>query len=202
MLHYAARFRKQQFHSADEPHGLWRLRQITASPVLFPLSLALTVLLAFGLTLLLATVARHAVLDSTLDFFVRENPFPPPLVLLIICTLLLCTLAVVLLIVGLAWGVMGRLASRVQAVAWPAWALTTLIWHWPPAYEAALRSRGWHDLEHATFLAAALLFWYPVVSPWPERQGPRPARKLKACLLDVVAVEVYVAERVDEIAWF
>ena len=71
------------------------------------------------------------------------------------------------------------------AVAWPVWALTTLVWHWPPAYEAALRSSDWHDFEHASFVAAALLFWYPVVAPWPERQGPRPARVIYLALAAV-----------------
>ena len=72
------------------------------------------------------------------------------------------------------------------AFAWPVWALTTVIWHWPPAYEAALRSRDWHDFEHVSFLAAALLFWYPVVSPWPERRDPHPALVLYLALAAVV----------------
>jgi cytochrome c oxidase assembly factor CtaG len=71
------------------------------------------------------------------------------------------------------------------AVAWPVWALTTLVWHWPAAYEAALRSRAWHDFEHASFLAAALLFWYPVLSPWPERRGRRPVLVLYLALAAV-----------------
>ncbi|MCP4241832.1 MAG: cytochrome c oxidase assembly protein [Myxococcota bacterium] len=55
------------------------------------------------------------------------------------------------------------------------WALTTLAWHWPAAYQAALRDPFWHDLEHACFFAAALLFWYPVIEPWPARRtGARP----------------------------
>ena len=36
------------------------------------------------------------------------------------------------------------------------------------AYELALRSSGWHYLQHACFLAAGLLFWYPVVRPYPS----------------------------------
>jgi cytochrome c oxidase assembly factor CtaG len=26
---------------------------------------------------------------------------------------------------------------------------------------------AWHEAEHASFLAAGLLFWWPVVQPWP-----------------------------------
>jgi cytochrome c oxidase assembly factor CtaG len=42
-------------------------------------------------------------------------------------------------------------------------------WHVPEAYDLALRSTGWHYVEHACFLGAALLFWYPVVRPYPSR---------------------------------
>ncbi len=42
-------------------------------------------------------------------------------------------------------------------------------WHVPAAYELALRSAVWHEVEHATFLAASTLFWWPVVRPWPSR---------------------------------
>jgi cytochrome c oxidase assembly factor CtaG len=45
----------------------------------------------------------------------------------------------------------------------------TWIWHLPPVYDLAMRSRTWHYLEHACFLGAALLFWYPVVRPDPAR---------------------------------
>jgi len=37
-----------------------------------------------------------------------------------------------------------------------------------------LRSPGWHEVEHLCFVSTALLFWWPVISPWPSRpQGPR-----------------------------
>ena len=54
-------------------------------------------------------------------------------------------------------------------VAWLTWVTITLLWHWPTAYEAALRTRGWHDFEHASFFSASLLLWYPLVKPWPAR---------------------------------
>ncbi len=36
-------------------------------------------------------------------------------------------------------------------------------------YELALRSDPWHHVEHVCFLLTALLFWWPVVQPWPSR---------------------------------
>jgi putative membrane protein len=41
-------------------------------------------------------------------------------------------------------------------------------WHIPALFELALRSERWHVVEHACFLAAGLLFWWPVVQPWPS----------------------------------
>jgi putative membrane protein len=47
-------------------------------------------------------------------------------------------------------------------------------WHLPRLYELALASESWHEVEHATFLVASLIFWWPVVLPWPGRgQWPR-----------------------------
>jgi cytochrome c oxidase assembly factor CtaG/ferredoxin len=46
--------------------------------------------------------------------------------------------------------------------------LAYIGWHVPPAYELALRSLGWHEVEHACFLVTSLLFWFPVVQPWPS----------------------------------
>jgi cytochrome c oxidase assembly factor CtaG len=54
------------------------------------------------------------------------------------------------------------------AVALPLFIATMWLWHAPAAYELALRSGGWHYLQHACFLAAGLLFWYPVVRPYPS----------------------------------
>ena len=73
----------------------------------------------------------------------------------------------------LAWPALRR-ALRAITRPLPAltiWALVTLAWHWPTAYQAALRDTFWHQFEHACFLAAALLFWYPVIEPWPARRA-------------------------------
>jgi cytochrome c oxidase assembly factor CtaG/polyferredoxin len=59
-------------------------------------------------------------------------------------------------------------------LTWPGAALvlftaTSWLWHWPPLYELALRSDRWHYVQHVCFLLAGLLFWYPVVRPFPAR---------------------------------
>ena len=39
----------------------------------------------------------------------------------------------------------------------------------PVLYELALRSEFWHEVQHVFFLSTGLLFWWPVVQPWPSR---------------------------------
>ncbi len=46
---------------------------------------------------------------------------------------------------------------------------TMVGWHLPAPYGLALRSPGWHEVEHACFLVTSLLFWWPVIQPWPSR---------------------------------
>jgi cytochrome c oxidase assembly factor CtaG len=52
---------------------------------------------------------------------------------------------------------------------WFVYVGVTLGWHLPAFYELALRSTAWHRLEHFCFLGGGLLFWWPVVQPWPSR---------------------------------
>ena len=53
--------------------------------------------------------------------------------------------------------------------AGPLFMFSNIFWHLPPMYELALRSSDWHQIEHLCFLATAMLFWWPVVQPWPSR---------------------------------
>jgi putative membrane protein len=43
-------------------------------------------------------------------------------------------------------------------------------WHLPTPFESALRSDYWHAVEHAGFIVAGILFWYPIVQPWPAKK--------------------------------
>ncbi|MDB5339043.1 MAG: yccM [Planctomycetaceae bacterium] len=53
-------------------------------------------------------------------------------------------------------------------VTLPLFVAATWVWHAPGPYELALRSNEWHYLQHVCFLSAGLLFWYPVVRPFPD----------------------------------
>jgi cytochrome c oxidase assembly factor CtaG len=54
-------------------------------------------------------------------------------------------------------------------VAWLAMNAAYIGWHIPRAYEFALASEYWHDFEHACFFFTNLMFWWPIVRPWPSR---------------------------------
>lgn len=48
--------------------------------------------------------------------------------------------------------------------------IVMLGWHLPALYELAVGSPGWHQFEHACFLFASLIFWWPVIRPWPSHE--------------------------------
>ena len=50
-----------------------------------------------------------------------------------------------------------------------AFTASSVAWHIPRLYELALSSEFWHEVQHIFFLGTALLFWWPVVQPWPSR---------------------------------
>jgi len=52
-------------------------------------------------------------------------------------------------------------------VAWLAMNLIFLGWHVPAAYDFALEHEQWHEFEHICFLGSSILFWWPLVRPWP-----------------------------------
>jgi len=60
-------------------------------------------------------------------------------------------------------GVLGN-----PAFCWLA-ATTALVgWHIPAVFALGLQSETWHVIEHSSFLVTGLLFWWPVIQPWPS----------------------------------
>jgi putative membrane protein len=60
----------------------------------------------------------------------------------------------------------GRLLTHPSAT-WLAGTLTVIGWHVPAAFELAQRSVVWHGIQGASFFLTGLLFWWPVIRPWP-----------------------------------
>jgi len=54
------------------------------------------------------------------------------------------------------------------AVCWTAATVALAAWHVPAVFTFGMQSQTWHAIEHASFLSAGLLFWWPVVQPWPK----------------------------------
>src|SRR5580658_10809839 len=78
--------------------------------------------------------------------------------------LVLMTVAAPLILLGL-----GRVPWRAHPVfCWLASTITVIGWHTPAMFALGMRSEWWHLAEHASFFAAGLLFWLPVIQPWPS----------------------------------
>ncbi len=60
------------------------------------------------------------------------------------------------------------------AVALILMGLAMFAWHTPRLYELALASSGWHELEHACFFVASLIYWWPIIQPWPSHHPTAP----------------------------
>jgi len=53
-------------------------------------------------------------------------------------------------------------------------ALTLIAWHVPAMFALGMRSEIGHTVEQAMFFGTGLLFWWPVIQPWPsDSTGPR-----------------------------
>ena len=60
----------------------------------------------------------------------------------------------------------GRFVTH-PVFCWTAFVFTSIAWHTPPMYQLALSSPTWHAVEHFCFLTTALLFWSPIIQPYP-----------------------------------
>jgi putative membrane protein len=71
---------------------------------------------------------------------------------------------------ALRWQPFQKLAHALThpAIAWLSAMGALIAWHVPALFEIGLRSGFWHKVEHVSFFATGLLFWWPVVQPWPS----------------------------------
>jgi putative membrane protein len=53
-------------------------------------------------------------------------------------------------------------------VCWLAAAAALIGWHIPAVFTLALHAPVWHFVEQLSFLVTGLLFWWPVIQPWPS----------------------------------
>jgi cytochrome c oxidase assembly factor CtaG len=97
----------------------------------------------------------------------------------------------------LTWPALRRAGNTIThpLSGWMVMAVALCAWHVPAAFGLALRSPGWHKVEHACFFGASLLFWWPVVRPFPSRpQWPMwsvPVYLLAADLLNTALSAIF-----------
>ncbi|MBV8049880.1 MAG: cytochrome c oxidase assembly protein [Acidobacteriaceae bacterium] len=65
----------------------------------------------------------------------------------------------------------GKALARPE-VCWLAAAAALLLWHIPAIFALGMRSAEWHFVEQSSFLVSGLLFWWPVIQPWPSALRP------------------------------
>jgi cytochrome c oxidase assembly factor CtaG len=76
-------------------------------------------------------------------------------------------------------GVLRSRGARVlgnPVVGWALFVGVPIAVHGSRLFDVALTSSGWHALEHAAWVGAALVYWWPIVgvdpSPHPVGRGP------------------------------
>jgi putative membrane protein len=139
-------------------------------------------LAAFLLGLAIIWVAIGSPLDGFADALLSAHMVEHLLLMSFVPPLLLLGYPVVPLLRGLPRGftvrVLGPLLRlktfrrighfvTMPIVAWLAMNLIFLGWHVPAAYDFALEHEHWHEFEHICFLGSAILFWWPLIRPWP-----------------------------------
>jgi putative membrane protein len=99
---------------------------------------------------------------------------------------------------ALGWPAVGPLAKWLTKPA-HSFAIFNVVlagWHLPPVYNLAMGHHAVHIVQHLMFIAAAVLMWWPIMSPLPEL--PRlsyPAQMLYCFALSIPMslVSVYIA---------
>src|SRR5579875_2650876 len=118
---------------------------------------------AFGLGLLAVWGALETPLDPLGDRYLQSAHM--------VQHMLLMVLAAPLLLAGLTPAMAQRLLRWVPGLGWLSepvvaqviYALVVLVWHLPATYDLGLENGTVHIFEHLSFLAAGVLYWWPVI---------------------------------------
>jgi putative membrane protein len=89
---------------------------------------------------------------------------------------------------------LGPLASPVTGIL--LWLGLMYLWHVPALYDAAAERAGVHLLEHASFFAAGVVLWWPLIQPVPMRRrltGLQPLGYIAAAKAGLAALGLYLA---------
>jgi putative membrane protein len=128
----------------------------------------------FGLGILTALIALQSPIDEGGDEYLLSLHMVQHLILMMISP--------PLVLLGIAGAAPPRatLAPRLRAVwsfvtrPWPAVIIfnaVMLVWHIPSWYDATLTTEWIHIIEHLTFVAVGVIFWWPIVDPMRVHHG-------------------------------
>jgi cytochrome c oxidase assembly factor CtaG len=121
---------------------------------------------------------------------------------------LLGDIAPLLILLGLSRAIMrpatrrlSRVERRLGPLASPAtaivlWLGLMYLWHVPALYDAAAEHAGIHLIEHASFFAAGVVLWWPLIQPVPMRRrltGLQPLAYIAAAKAGLAALGLYLA---------
>lgn len=150
---------------------LWRWRRVRAQ--MGPRGASVPRLVSFLVGVLMLFTALISPVDG-----LGEQLF----VMHVVQHILLTDFAAVFLLLGLTKAILRPVTARLTAVerragplASPTFAVllyagTLGIWHIPALYNTSLENSLVHSLQHMSFFAAAMLFWWHVLSPIRSRQ--------------------------------
>jgi putative membrane protein len=89
---------------------------------------------------------------------------------------------------------LGPLANPVTGIV--LWLVFMYLWHVPALYDAAAQNALIHLLEHASFFAAGVALWWPLVQPVPMRRpltGMQPLAYIASAKGGLAALGLYLA---------
>ena len=138
---------------------------------------------SFVIGMLSLWIALASPLDTFSSFLITAHMLQHMLLMMVAPPLLLLGAPLIPLVRGLPifaarefagpflnWRIATRLGNALihPAVALIIMGTAMFAWHTPRLYELALASSGWHEVEHACFFVASLIFWWPIIQPWPS----------------------------------
>jgi putative membrane protein len=89
---------------------------------------------------------------------------------------------------------LGRRLTRPSG-AFACFNLVLVAWHLPPLYNLAMEQHPVHIVEHLMIMAAAVILWWPLLSPLPELpRAPYPVQMLYVFVvgLPMVVVAIFI----------
>jgi putative membrane protein len=143
---------------------VWRLIAFLSGLVSLWIAVA-SPLAAFDDELLLVHMVQHILLMAVAPPLILLGSPSHPLLHGLPQRVVRSTLGPILRLPPLQW--LGRGLTQ-PPFCWLVATSTLIAWHFPAAFEFALRSETWHEVEHGCFFTASILFWWPVLQPWPS----------------------------------